>query len=309
MSVVSIKSVTGRSGEFGLLTESRGTRKWRVITNSKLDDETIIINYAHNTTGPDGQYLLPRPYIDNHPTNAAFLCRRLNIDQDTENPFVWIATATYSASPVSELQLNTQEAPNPLQRRAEFTWTTNFYQMAIDQDLDGKAIANSAGDPYDPPIEIQRSHAVCAIAKNVIGLPSWVLDYENAVNADTFAIDGLTVPQYKARLSGIGLSAIKREKIAAGVEYEYRVFTCRIELNRKGWHPHKVLDQGYRYIDGQKRKPFMEDDSIGNSRPVSTPVLMDGNGQRLVPAVRTNAKFNDFKVYPLLPFNSIIPLL
>jgi hypothetical protein len=309
VSVVSIKAVTGKSGEFGLLTESRGTRKWRVITNNRQDDENVILNYAHSTQGSDGQYLLPRPYLDTHPTNPAFLCRRVNIDQDTDNPLVWVATATYSAAPVSELQLSTQEAPNPLLRRAEFAWSTTFYQQAVDQDLDGDAIVNSAGDPYDPPVEIQRSRFVCTISKNVIGIPSWALQYENAVNNDNFSIDGLQVPQYVARLSGIGLSSLKREKIATGIEFEYRVFTCKIELNAQKWHPLRVLDIGYRKKDGQERKPFTEKTVAGVDRVVTTPVLMNGQGDKLVPPLRTNAVYNDFKVYPLLPFNNIIPLI
>jgi hypothetical protein len=135
------------------------------------------------------------------------------------------------------------------------------------------------------------------------------LQYENAVNNDNFSIDGLQVPQYVARLSGIGLSSLKREKIATGIEFEYRVFTCKIELNAQKWHPLRVLDIGYRKKDGQERKPFTEKTVAGVDRVVTTPVLMNGQGDKLVPPLRTNAVYNDFKVYPLLPFNNIIPLI
>lgn len=308
---ITIKPLPGKSGEFGLITDSRAVRRWVITTSNKYDDEFTIRNYGQQTIGPGGQPYLPIPYVTQHPSQPAFLCQRLNVDQDTDNPYKWTATATFGSRPASEIQLNQTEAENPLLRRASFTWSTVQYQQGITIDADGKAIVNSAGDPYDPPVEIQLSRAVCSISKNVTGIPSWILEYENAINSDAFAIDGLAVPQYAARLSGIALSEIKREKIAAGVEFQYRVFTCKLEFKRELWYPLKVLDYGYRRYDPNdttKRIPIYED-GTSNSRPVTTPRLLDGFGGVLPNPSQETAEFQRFNVYPKLPFNAFIPFL
>lgn len=308
---ISIRPLSGRSGEFGLITDSRAVRKWVITTTNKYDDEIVIRNYGQQTNDANGRPYLPTPYVTTHPSMPAFLCHRLNIDQDTDNPYKWTASATFGSKPTSELEANQQEATDPLSRRASFTWTTAHYQQAITKDISGNGVVNSAGDPYDPPVEIQRSRAVCTISKNVIQVPGWVLDYENAINSDTFIVDGLTVPQYAARLSGIGLSEIKREKIAIGIEFQYRTFACRLELNRDLWYPLKVLDIGYRRKDpndATKRIPIYEE-GTSSSRPVTTPRLLDGAGGMLANPSASTAKFNSFSVYPQKPFNAIIPFL
>ena len=311
MSVASIRPAPGRSGEFGLISDSSVKLAWTIHVTSKLDDVVAIRNYGQSTLDANGKPYLPIPYVTEHPSLPSLICHNLSITQDTTGPLVWNATATYSSRPVTELQANQTEATDPLSRRAAFSWSTNHYQQAITKDVDGKGIVNSAGDPYDPPVEIQRSRAVCTISKNVVQIPGWILNYENAINSDTFIIDGLTVPQYAARLSGIGLSEIKREKIAAGIEFQYRTFSCRLEFNRDLWFPHKVLDMGYRRKDpndSTKRIPIYEE-GTSSSRPVTTPRLLDGSGGMLANPTQDNAVFRQFSVYPKLPFNAIIPLL
>lgn len=313
MSVASIRPAPGGSGDFGLVSDSDVKMAWTIRVTSKLDDVVSIRNYGQSTLDANGRPYLPIPYVTEHPTLPSLVCHNLSITQDTSGPLLWNATATFSSRPVSESQANQTEASDPLARRATFTWSSTQYQQAIARDINGRAVVNSAGDPYDPPVEIQRSRAVCTIQKNVVQIPGWILDYENAVNSDTFVIDGLTIPQYACRLSGIGLSEIKREKIAIGIEFTYRVFSCKLEFNRDLWHPLKVLDLGYRQRDvtdgsGARRIPIYED-GTSSSRPVTTPRLLNGSGYVLSNPSTTTARFNDFSVYPLKPFNAVIPLL
>jgi hypothetical protein len=274
-----------------------------VRTNNKLDSEVYVRNYCQSLG------VLPTPYVTSHPDAPDLLCKRLKLDQMRDHPLIWEADAEYSAQPTSELDLQMQEAPNPLSRDAEITWQTTQYQEAAIVDLDGKAFVNSAGDPFDPPVEYQRSRWVMSVTKNLTNVPEWLPDYENAVNSDTFSIEGASFEAYTLRLSGMSISPVKREKIAAGIEYFYRVVSFRIEHNRDKWHPLKILDQGFRYVSGNERRPILEDNTVATSRPITTPALLDGLGTRLVNPSPTTAKYIERKVYPLKPFNGYLPTL
>ena len=309
MSVVSIKPASGRSGDFGLATDSSAKRMFRIVVTSKLDDEVYIRNYGQSNTY-NGQRMLPLPYVDAHPTLPAFICKNLSITQDKSSPLIWEATATYSSRPVSNLDLQVQEAPDPILRPAEISWATVSYQKACLKDINGKPIVNSAGDTFDPPVEFTLNRYCATVTKNLLVVPGWLLDYESAVNSDAYVIDGLSVPAEKSRISGLTISALKREKIAAGIEFFYRTVSFRIEFAREGWKL-KVLDMGYRYkdpSDATKRIPIPEDGSVKFSRPVTSPRLLDGAGGVLANPSPTTAVFLSFDAYPLKPFNGYLPL-
>lgn len=301
MSVTSIRNAPGKSGNFGKRTDSDAERAWIAITNGFNDTEFTVRNHGQ------GVGTFPIPYQDSHPESGDLLCTSLSVRQDRQHPLKWDVVAKYSSRPTSELDLQAQEAPNPLTRQAEISWQTVQYQEPGIRDLDNKGFCNSAGDPFDPPVEYQRSRWVITISKNVSAVPNWLPDYENAVNNDVFSVEGVAFAQYSLRLSGISISAVKREKVAAGIEFFYRVVSFRLEHNRDKWHPFRVLDQGFRYKSGSNRISITEDNTVANSRPITTPALLDGFGTRLVPATAENAKFVEFQVYPLKPFNGFVP--
>ncbi len=310
MSVVSIKPAPGRSGEYGLINDSTTERRWVIVVSSKIgDDELSIRNYGQSTLGSDGQPLLPTPYLSEHPSMPSFICKKLRIEQDDESPLKWMATATYSTRPVSDLDVQVQQANTPVSREAQISWSASGYQKAIEQDKDGKAILNSAGDPFDPPIEIEQYRWVASVSKNMLTVPAWLLQYAGAVNSDSYVIDGLPVPAKASRITGLGISEWKTDKIATGVEYRYRTVTLRIEF-RYELYTLKVLDQGFRRKDpndSTKRIPIYEDGSV--ERPVTTPRLLDGSGNTLANPTTTNAQFLPFNVFRELPFNGVLPLI
>ena len=130
-------------------------------------------------------------------------------------------------------------------------------------------------------------------------LPTWILDYENAVNNAAITIRGLSIPQYTGKLSNIRVGDLKIEG-----DYQYFEFSYTLEVRRDKWIPLKILDQGLRYKSGADRKHIM--DQSTPPRPVSSPKLLDGSGGVLSDPTPNNAVYKEFTVYYARNF-SILP--
>jgi hypothetical protein len=222
-------------------------------------------------------------------------CRNVKVTQDDGAPRKWTIEAEYSSKPIRE----NQQEENPLNRPAQIEIETASYKRAIWQDIDSKAVLNSAGDYFDPPIEIDQAFWTFRVKKNVADLPTWILDYENAVNNSAITIRGLSLPQYTAKLSNIRVGDLKIEG-----DYNYFEFSYIVEVRRDKWIPLKVLDQGLRFKDGTNRKHIM--DNSTPPRPVSSPRLLNGSGAVLSDPTPTNAVYREFTVYYARNF-SILP--
>lgn len=291
MAVDSIKELRGRSGDIQGI-QSTAVRRWRVHTTANTDDQYTI--YA-NTSG-----IIPRGF-EPHPNNLILTCRSVTITEDDDKKNWWIAEAKYSAAPVGESERQEEEIENPLARPAKIRWTTAAYQRAIYKDRDGNGIMNSAGDYFDPVVEIDESRWVATVSKNVSSVPSWLIDYTDAVNSDSFSIGGLTVEVEKAKLSQIDISELQNEN---GVDFY--VLTYAIEFKKDGWKV-VLLDQGLRKKVSGVQKDITVADDDGNESKISSPVPLNGSGGVLSDPTPANAKYKEFNVYTAKTF-TVLPL-
>jgi hypothetical protein len=239
--------------------------------------------------------ILPLPYVSFHPVLVGHLCRSIKVTQDNGAPRQWTIEAEYSSKPTKE----DESEENPLNRPARIRWRTSNYQKAIWQDINSKAILNSAGDYFDPPVEVDRAYWTVSVSKNVADVPVWILDYENGVNNAAITIGGVVIGQHEAKLSDIEISELKIEG-----DYQYFEFSYTLERRREKWIPFKVLDQGLRFKSGSDRKHIM--DQSTPPRPVSSPRLLDGSGAVLSNPTPDNAVYRDFTVYYARNF-SVLP--
>jgi hypothetical protein len=239
--------------------------------------------------------ILPLPYVSFHPVLVGHLCRSIKVTQDAGAPRQWTIEAEYSSKPTKE----DESEENPLNRPARIRWRTSNYQKAIWQDINGKALLNSAGDYFDPPVEVDRAYWTVSVAKNVADVPTFILDYENAVNNAAITIGGVVIGQHEAKLSDIEISELKIEG-----DYQYFEFSYTLERRREKWIPFRVLDQGLRFKDGANRKHIM--DQSTPPRPVSSPRLLNGSGAVLSDPTPDNAVYRDFTVYYARNF-SVLP--
>ena len=217
MAVTSASEINdGRGGEIAYqddgTTVATRRRRWRVETNDNADDDVAVLAYAG----------IPNIGAA-HPNHAACKCIRSAASPESAGQKRhWLATATYST------KWNILE--NPLQDPARTEWSTESYQTPVVEDIDGDAIINSAGDPFDPPAEKDDSRWVSITRKNVAdSVPAWIFAYQDGVNSDSYTVDGKLIDPGEAKISAIHLGETQTRN-----EIDYRVLTVTIHYRGEG---------------------------------------------------------------------------
>jgi len=253
-------------------------RQFRLVTDSRSDGPYEIGSNAN------------LPSIGSvHPEDASAWCRELTVDND--EPYTgWIVTANYS----SERELSETPTSDP----AFVTWDSEQFQKPAIQDKDGDAVVNSAGDFFDPPAMMDDSRRVVTVQKNLTAVPTWILDYQDAVNSDQFTVDGVTIAIGTAKMQRVSVGA---EDIRNGIAFRQVTFT--MHLQRDGWDM-QILDAGFRRIDpGDSTKRIAI--SLDDGTEPTTPALLDGSGGLLSNPTPANAVFKTFSVYKTRAFSSL----
>ena len=271
----------GELAEGRRATNSRGvrtyTRVFRLTTSDQTDNAF--------TVGSNGSL----PVIGNtFPSDGNAYCTDLDV-QCVRGWRIWDVTATYS----TERAINTVPTSDP----TYITWDTEQFTKPATQDKDGKGIVNSAGDPFLPPEQMDDSRRVGTITKNLSVVPTWILSYQDAVNSDTFTIDGRSIAIGEAKMQRVSVGPVE---IRNGTTF--RAVTFVIALRREGW-AYKILDQGYNEkdaADATKRKPIL----VRGQLPTS-PVLLDGTGKQLANPATANAVYLTYNVYKTQAFSSL----
>ena len=273
MSIVSAKLEPNT--QQGTRTEG-GKRTYRamyVVVTDDINDGPLTVRMAAGIPQIGDSYSLGNDY---DPT--AFV-KSITPTRKGENSKVWEVVVEWS-----ELA----KVDNPLNRPAKKNWGFEQAGKVAWQDIDGKAILNSAGDYFDPPIEIEDSRPLLTVVRNDATFdPLLAIDYQDAVNEDRFLIAN----PGQCKVAGIEAS----EEEENDVKFWRVVF--HFAFRREGWLA-EPLDQGrYATVDAngaaQKRTPIP--DKAGD--PVTDPVPLDGKGAELVDATPETAKFLKFTVY------------
>jgi hypothetical protein len=228
---------TGRSGTYAGVIDDHETVVYLVET-----DDKYITRYDIMAAG-----VLPIKY-QQHPENPLMTVRSVDLAQ-TDGPMVWEATIEYSSQSHMTRPTKTTKTHSRPQQAARIKWTTTQFTKPLTRDVDGNAIINSAGDYFDPPIEIDTSRWSIVIEKKVAAVPSYILSYANTINEAAITIDGVVIGEKVAKLSEISIS----EKDTAQGE-EFYTFTYRLELANadEGDWVVKVLDQGLHEINDRR---------------------------------------------------------
>jgi len=157
-------------------------RVWRVRTNSRHDEGFVI---------QSSQLLFGIPIVGQvHPSDPKARVVRVRGNQ-SEGPFLWTVVASYSTE--------AKEEEDPENDPIEFEWDDEFTTEATKKDRDGFAMENSAGDPFDEPVDVEVGIKVVTFNPKISAnaIPSWVFDLPAAadgrhtVNDRDIEIDGV----------------------------------------------------------------------------------------------------------------------
>jgi hypothetical protein len=147
------------------------------------------------------------------------------------------------------------------------------------------------------------SRRVVTVTKNLSVVPAWILTYQDAVNNDSFSLDGITIGIGLAKMQRVSVSPVERRN---GITF--RVVTFQIHLQKNGWHL-EPLDAGFREIASGSgtggNTGLVNILNPGDDEQPSAPVPLDGNGVSLADPSYTNNVFLDFEVYETLAFSSL----
>lgn len=290
----------GRGGKDTVDKKYEHTRVFEVRTDDPNDDEMT----AGAAAG------LPRNG-DPHPYNPAATMRAISCFNLPDDPTIWIVTCEYNtdlavdhareiAGPAEDgtSTLNDGIAgdrpENPLDRPAVYRVESEQTTEIVSEDWNLNPILNSAGDPYDPPPQIETSYPVIHVEKNFpVGAP--ILDlgvqaiYYDCVNTN--------------RWHGIAAGQLRIVKIGCSYNFEngvaYGRVTFQMKLRWKGWKL-RLADIGFNYLTEGGTKKRRIDVELGSGVYPDTPQPLNGGGQPL--ATGDPLLFNEYQVYRELDY-------
>jgi hypothetical protein len=212
------------------------------------------------------------------------------------DPNLWSITAEYTTTPNHP----DYQSPFPLLRRRRKRTRYERYQEAMEYDLTGAAVINSAGDPYEA-IDHPRSYRVVEFQKNLAIDPDNLgEDYLDAVNTD---------PAFGYPVAACRVEEIRcdDEQYEAGVRFWPTSLTLHVKkitaAEPNPWRL-KLLDQGFRTWDDVNGVFVDITEAMG--RPGARPSLLNGAGDELPHGA--GAQYRTFTRYPEISYAQLVNL-
>lgn len=202
----------------------------------------------------------------------------------------WIVTATYGV-------WNPDKTESPLDEPPDLSWSFASYNRLADRAYDDEGnlavpIVNTAGDPFDPPTEIDDPRPVLTVVVNLPYpqgySPARAYAYRNAVNADEF----FSVPPGYVK----AVPPVAQRLYHPECGFYWKV-TYEFHFNPDGWL-RTILNQGTRQLNaaGDGYASILTE----TGQLATDPVPLDQDGRALGPG--DDPLFLDFAVYPVKPF-------
>ncbi|MCK5601058.1 hypothetical protein KAR91_04260 [Candidatus Pacearchaeota archaeon] len=207
-------------------------------------------------------------------------------------PLLFEVTVAYTTISYVGRDQNLDPTTDPLSQPWEIEWGFAMSNEPIDRDIFSRAITNSAGEPFDPPITRDFADLVLRIRRNEAAFsPGRAYLYKDTVNSDWvwgFAPGCVRCVDYSGR-------------IARAADMFYWQVNYEFQIRRDGWRL-IVFDAGYREINGDGTDYENITDEDGNQ--VAQPWPLNGAGRKLTLTEIQNryAYFRTFDIYRAIPY-------
>ena len=229
----------------------------------------------------------PKPG-DEHPRISGLVC--LSVRARKRGP-VWYVEADYGEVGIEIVGVN------PLDRTPRITWTTVPHRVIVTEDVNGP-IVNTAGDPFDPPLEVDIRLLAVEVQYNATSVPTWFLSYRHAINSTPWYIDGVVIPAYYARMDDLQVGPWQRHQ-----SIWYREVSYRAIIGPEPWIP-RILNAGYHELVYQDERVIKRPIIIEGSTP-SQPIPLDMEGRAIKTPRPEDIIWRYVLVYPQLDFNAL----
>ena len=261
----------------------KGEREYRRVfvarSTNKLADGPRTIRTASGIPQIGTTYAVSATDTDNGARVVDISPRPLD-----DGGYNWEVDVTYSSKFDDSAALN-----NPLSMPAEFSGGFARYSVPLVKDImTGAAVVNSAGEPFNPPVEIDDSRPVFTIRRNEAAYNlQRAIDYQDSVNTDLF----LGIAPGLVKISNI--SFVRKTHNAA---FYYEI-TYEFECRREGWGI-SILDIGL-----NEKYPPPATVLVPMTDTNGVPQLLDGTGRKL--AIGAAPQYRTFIGYKRLPFGPL----
>ncbi len=305
----------GRSGSADLDYKREYNAQWKVTTDSGNDGWTTVLLQSGNASLDNPIPDLWSTYAIGNDVDTGVYLQDKRGQPETGSETTWIVTGTWKAPPPGRDPANGDNQPNPLFRPVRYHLEFANFTRVAEKDIFDKAITNSAGQEFDPPLEMDDARPVLVAVKNewpLEGIISKAIQYKNAVNTNTFY--------------GAGPREAKVESIVSGgmqTENDVRYYpvTYRIQFNHEQWDI-ELVDQGWMHYGTAAAKNLLvarggEQNADGTYKiatgetelppPVPEPIGLDPDGTRRDKDADPVKLFKQppFRIYPELSFASL----
>lgn len=222
-----------------------------------------------------------------HPENDTFSqVVRIDVDENNTDGKGWDVTVQYDAWNPDTM------ASNPLDLPPALSVEGQVFQQVTDVDIHGNPLINTAGDPYDPGILIDRQRIVVRIQQNLPTFPTFAFAYVDYLNSQPFC-------GQPAKTLKLAPPQVQRLFHPACQRYYDCAFV--FDGNPNGWQANP-LNQGFRQLVGGQQVMITDK----NGQPITSPLPLNSAGAVLaIPATASSLITNEYDVYPTVDFNTV----
>ena len=216
---------------------------------------------------------------------------------------LWRVTVTYTWP-----EVDSTVAPHL--RPAVITCHSETVYVPTFRWKNGDPIINTAGSLITG-VEQPVNHWIFHVEKNVLAVPTWTLNYADAVNSDAVTVRGINIAAHYLMLQNLDIGPDSSEPVG-GVTYNYIPVAFDLIYNPLDWKT-RIFNMGLYQISDGKRVPCID----ANGEHSSEPMFLKANGEMEdypSPSVTESAfiaaitsTMREGWLHDLLPFN-VLPL-
>ncbi len=292
----------GQSGEISIGQAGKAVEIWTLVAD----------HGGYSTEDIRLSGIFDGVYATFHAQNPRLRLMPVQVEQDEENPAIFIATLTWTSDKLDPKEKEEAES-NPLNRKARITVKTSHLKEVKHIDAMGNEKVNAAGDLFDPPVENNATFLVITIIKNVTFFEDWVFDYSDAVNSLPFDIKGRTIAKGCAWIASIELGEENTDGPVAYCEARIEMHVKKKRQHRSGESPSavpdpwltEVLNEGLMQKKAGKRQRIKVKDDDGKLVNAPAPVPLNSDGTVMDPVTLSSLKYLVFHDHDELDFNAI----
>lgn len=271
-------------------------RRFYILTDDITDEQKDILTDAIVTAViPD--FLDDYKNFDGTIFDTDAVCVRRTCKQSDDNPYFWTVHCHYGnhfdmTTVPAEISIGFRKFTKPFDK-AFWYFDTDLGIYVGSNTSRTINVTNSAGDPFDPPLEVEVSDAVMKIARYEAYNDTTeqnITDYQDSINEDDFR-------KFVALTARMSIGAERR--LESG-QYWYYV-TYEIEHNWETWAK-KPMNRGYRYLPGGIGPAVNVFDVKTMSRTANAVPLKD-NGDKI--SVPSDISYEDYILNRILDWSPL----